>query len=595
MKLTTIWLASALSAALAAPAGAASPFEPLRAADAARAASTIGPSYESKVAMWIWSDKYVYQPGQRLTLRWTVKTNGDLYPYTVVAFRQNNQNGKKYYLPAGDESPTDIFRNSPEQGFQPARLVDTAKGVLIGDGGLFSADAGLIPEEYGMHTIAVQLRDYTGTQVLKTSYMKIGVVREFVDVSGNIESNLTFTSDKAYRFSGVVAVRNNATLTIEPGTFVLGMPGSQPPSVLLITRNGKIRAEGTRSRPIIMTSSLPFGERARGDWGGLILLGRAPVNVDGGEFNIEGLTAGEDTRYGGGDSEHDCGTLAYVRVEYSGSIFAPNNESNSFTWGGCGTKTVAHHLQAVYGLDDSFEWFGGTMNAKYLVGGLGADDYIDFQLGYTGKIQFGVFYQSPEFKGNRGIEGDNSEYNQGASPLSKPKMFNLTFLGSGAAGFDEANSPGIYLRRGAGGEVNNTIVTNFFSAAMFIDGSTTQAQIDNGNITANGLLFWRNNLQNAGASSLDGQVTDAVTRAFAQGQRGNARQVTVLDPMFRRPFELADPDWRGLFGSPLFRTGWIAPPDDGFFDQSAHFIGAFGNQDWTEEWCTFLLESEIKP
>jgi hypothetical protein len=174
-------------------------------------------------------------------------------------------------------------------------------------------------------------------------------------------------------------------------------------------------------------------------------------------------------------------------------------------------------------------------------------------------------------------------------------MFNLTFIGSGAAGFDEANSPGIYLRRGAGGEVNNTVVTNFFSAGMFIDGATTQAQLDNGNIAANGLLFWRNNLQNNGDSNLDGQITDTATRSFAQGQRGNAKQVTVMDPMLRRPLELSDPDWRGMFGSPLFRTGWIAPPDDGFFDQSANFIGAFGDEDWTAEWCTFLLETEIKP
>jgi hypothetical protein len=281
-------------------------------------------------------------------------------------------------------------------------------------------------------------------------------------------------------------------------------------------------------------------------------------------------------------------------VEYSGSIFAPNNESNSFTWGGCGTKTVAHHLQAIYGLDDSFEWFGGTMNASYLVGGHGADDYVDFQLGYTGKIQFGVFYQSPESKGNRGIEGDNSEYNQSALPLSKPQMYNLTFIGSGVVGFDEANSPGIYLRRGSGGIVNNTVVTNFFSAGMFIDGATTQAQIDNGNITADGLLFWRNNLQNNGGATIEGQATDAATRAFLLGQRGRARQALVTDPMLRRPLEWSDPDWRGMFGSPLFRTGWINAPDDGFFDQSAQFIGAFGNEDWTEEWCTFLMENEIK-
>ena len=128
MKLSRLWIALGLPALLpAASAGAV--FEPVRGADAARAATTLGASYDSRIAMWIWSDKYVYQPGERLTLRWTVKTNGDRYPYTIVAYRQNNQNGRISYVPAGTEAPTDVFGNTPEQGFQPTRLGDTVKTV----------------------------------------------------------------------------------------------------------------------------------------------------------------------------------------------------------------------------------------------------------------------------------------------------------------------------------------------------------------------------------------------------------------------------------------------------------------------------------
>ena len=105
-------------------------------------------------------------------------------------------------------------------------------------------------------------------------------------------------------------------------------------------------------------------------------------------------------------------------MEYAGFILSPNNEINSFTWGGCGKGTQVDHLQAIFGLDDTFEWFGGTMDAKYLVGGLGRDDYTDFQLGYTGRIQYVIGYQSPDFPGNRGIEGDNSEYDAAATPYS---------------------------------------------------------------------------------------------------------------------------------------------------------------------------------
>jgi hypothetical protein len=586
-------------AVLAAAAYAAPPaLQRASRADVERAAGF--ESYETGVAAWIWTDKVWYNPGERLTLKWTVKTYGEIYPFTVVAYRQNNQTGVKTYAPKGTHEVTDLLGN-PVDSFQPFVLADTEKGVLIGDGGLVPADLGAVPDEPGMHTIVIELRDGTGARILKTLYAKVGVVKDFVDVTGNIESDTTWTNDKLYRISGVVYVRNNATLTIQPGTIVFGQPGSQPPSVLVVTRNGKIMAEGTRSRPIIMTSALAPGERTRGDWGGLIMLGKAPINVaaipgrgnDNGEFFVEGLPATEDTKYGGSDAAHNCGSLKYVRVEYAGSIFAPNNESNSFTWGACGTGTKSEYLQASYGLDDSFEWFGGSMNAKYLVGNLAADDYIDFQLGYTGKIQHGIFFYSADSKGNRGIEGDNSEYDQSATPRSTPTMFNLTFVGGGAPGFDESNSPGLYLRRGAAGSFNNILVTNFYSAGTFLDNPTTQEQATNGNLKMNGILLWNNNIGKGGGDTLASQV-DANMLDYAQGTRGNGKNFMVADPMLRRPFEFSDPDFRVLNGSASLKATWIQPPDDGFFDQTARYCGGASDKAWWEEWTNFLQDFDIK-
>jgi hypothetical protein len=465
-----------------------------------------------------------------------------------------------------------------------------------------------IPNEPGMHTFVVELRDYTGTRVLKSAYMKIGVVTKTETLSGEITSNRTLTNDTQWNLTGLVSVKNNAVLTIEPGTFIMGQPGSQPPSVLLITRNGQINAAGTRSRPIIMTSSQAFGQRQRGNWGGLLMLGKAPINVGAnagtnnnpaGSFYIEGLNATDDGLYGGTDANHSCGTLRYVRVEYAGSILSPNNETNAFTWAGCGKNTVADHLQAIYGLDDSFEWFGGNMDARYLVGGLGADDYVDFQLGFTGRLQYGLFYQSPDARGNRGIEGDNSEYNQAAEPYSNPTMYNLTFIGSGQPGFDEANSPGVFLRRGARATINNIVVTNFSSGAVDLSDATTQAQGDAGNVRMNGVLIWKNNLVSNGAATIEGQITSAYTQQFANGQKGTfsgqpaGRNFVVSDPLLGRISEFSDPDFAGTFGSPLFRAGWVAPPDDGFFDQTARFIGGIGDEDWTQEWTNWLVESDI--
>ena len=575
---------------------------PLRAASAAsvqRAAAL--DIRETGIAAWIWTDKIWYGFGEQATLRWTVVTDGETGPFTIVAYRQNNQTGVKTYMPGNSVDVTDILGKKAGE-FQAFEIADTEKGVLLGEGGLVGSETGVMPDEPGMHTFVVEFRAADGLRILKTCYTKFVVISDFQDVTGSISEDTTWTNDKVHRLHGVTYVNNGATLTIEPGTVVIGQPGSEPPSVLVVTRNGKLIAEGTQSRPIIMTSALAPGERSRGDWGGLIMLGKAPVNVGAnaggkdntaGEFYIEGLPAGEDTKYGGSDPAHSCASLRYVRVEFAGSIFAPNNEANSFTWGGCGTCTKVDFVQASYGLDDSFEWFGGTMNASHLIGGLGADDYVDFQLGYTGKIQYGIFYQDEDSKGNRGLEGDNSEYDQGASPLSKPELYNLTFIGSGAPGFDEANAPGIYLRRGAGASINNTLVTRFYSTGVQIDGTSTQAQVEAGNLDMNGILLWNNGIGAGSGDTLASQVHSG-TLTFAEGTRGNGRNFMVSDTLMRRAFQFNDPDFRPLANSPIHRADWIQPPDNGFFDQSARFAGGAGETEWWKEWTSFVTESAIQ-
>lgn len=550
-------------------------------------------SYETGIAAWMWTDKIWYGVNEEIRLTMTLKTYGEKYPFTLVAYLQNNQTGERQYLPELTNEARDIYGNAPGD-FRPVVPGDVERQVLLGENGLLGGALNA-PDEPGMHTLVMEFRDWNGLRILKTLYAKFAVITDIVDITGAIESDRRLTNDKLYRLNGLVFVRNGATLTIDPGTVIIGQPGSEPPSALIITRNAKIRAEGTRSRPIIMTSALTPGERQRGDWGGLTLLGRAPANVSGGEFTIEGLPDSEDSRFGGTDPEHDCGTLRYVRVEYAGSTFAPNNEVNAITWGGCGTKTVAEFLQTSFGLDDAFEFFGGTMNARYLIGGLAADDFLDWQLGYRGNIQFGFFFQDPDNPGNRGIEADNNEFDQGASPLSRPTVFNVTFIGSGQPGFDESNSPGIYLRRGSGGFVNNAIVTRFFSAGLHIDGSAAVAQIDNGNTQMNGILLWNNNIGSNGDATIEGQVREGASAEFAKGERGQGRQFLVADPMLRRPFEVNDPDFRPMAESVIFRANWIQPPDNGFFDQSARFLGAAGETKWWEEWTNFVTDKAIKP
>lgn len=585
-------------------AGSFEGLSPVSRSVAARQAGSTGFSADANpdhtnATLYIWTDKYVYQPGEALTLRNTVKTN-DPYPYTIVMYRQNNQTGKKVYLAANKTSDAaiDIYGRTFEEGFQPVRVADQTRAVTVGEGGWLIGSAMTIPSELGMHTITMELRDYTGSRVLKAAYFKIGVVDELVNIGGVISGDTTWVNTKAYKINSLTRVENG-TLTVQPGTIVLGQPRTDDPTALIITTSAKINAQGTRSRPIIMTSSQPFGSRSREDWGGLVLLGKAKINVAAGTAFIEGLDSRPYLQYGGTDDTHDCGTLAYVRVEYGGSVFTVNNEINSFTWGACGSKTVAHHLQAHYGKDDTFEWFGGTSDLKYAVGSYSADDYADWQLGWRGRVQYLVGIQHPGVGlGNRGIEGDNSEFGATDQPASDPKVWNMTFIGPGVAAQDETTgdaSPGIYLRRGSRGSINNVILTNFAYPAININGAATQLELTEGRLALNGILMWNNNrLKPELANTVEAQVTQNPAGTGVQTYAADpANKFVAADPMLTRHMEYSDPDFRPLLGSPALSPRWNAPPDDGFFDQWANFCGAFGSENWMEEWTSFLRDIDI--
>ncbi len=548
-----------------------------------------GSVINTSLAMWTWSDKQVYMPGQNLTIRWTVRPNGDIYPYTVVAYIQNNQTGAKTYLPGG-ASATDIFGNTPDDGFLITRPPVAEKAVLAGAGGMFPAVA--IPNQPGMHTVVVQLRDYTGNRIVKAAYWKFNVVTGIETLPSTITTDRTLTNDTQWNLLGAVIVKDGATLTIEPGTVIIGQPGSQPPSVLIIGNTGRLMAVGTRSRPIIFTSSQPYGQRRAGDWGGVVLLGKAPTNWPQGVGNIEGLPPDPSTEYGGDDPEHDCGTMRYVRLEFSGAELRPNDEINSFTWGGCGTQTHSSFLQAHYGLDDSFEWFAGNNDLMYALSTYPRDDHFDGQIGWSGRVQFGVALGNLN-NTNRGIEMDNNENNFGALPRSTPTFYNMTFVGVGdsfSEGVDEGSVAGIYLRRGAAGHYNNFVIQNWVDRAIEFQHDETLANGATGDLSLNGMLWWMNGVASGAPNTLAGQVSEnGVPLVNTQSN------IMVADPMLRRPFEYGDPDFRPQVGSPVFRANWVQPPDDGFFNQFAPYSGAFGDVNWLEEWSMPTQEEDLAP
>lgn len=248
--------------------------------------------------------------------------------------------------------------------------------------------------------------------------------------------HVTLYSDTTYILSGWYFVDSLASITIQPGTLVLGDSASA--GTLIIRRGAKIFAEGTKEHPIVFTSAKAAGQRRPGDWGGIIILGNAPTNkpttqqIEGGFGTITNSTA----MYGGNDPDDSSGVLKYVRIEFAGSVFSQDNESNGLTLGGVGRKTVIEYVQVSFANDDDFEFFGGTVNARYLVSWRNLDDNIDTDFGYSGNIQFVYVKRDPTIfdastsGSSNGFESDNEGSSPFiATPRTKAKLSNVTLIG----------------------------------------------------------------------------------------------------------------------------------------------------------------------
>lgn len=242
-------------------------------------------------------------------------------------------------------------------------------------------------------------------------------------ITNDITSNTTWVTGRVYELSGTIYVRNNATLTIQPGVIIRSNVAA---SALFVTRGSKLNAIGTASQPIIFTSKNAAGQRNRGDWGGIVLLGKGRVNQNAGVNYIEGISQTVDTQYGGGpspDNNDNSGTLKYVRIEFAGYVYSPNNELNGLTMGGVGRGTTIDYVQVSYSNDDSFEWFGGSVDCKHLVALNGLDDDFDTDFGYNGRVQFGLSIKDPlaaDISTSECFESDNYAGTGDPASLSSP-------------------------------------------------------------------------------------------------------------------------------------------------------------------------------
>ncbi len=383
-----------------------------------------------------------------------------------------------------------------------------------------------------------------------------------------ITSDRTLTNTKKYRLQGLIYVTNGATLTIKAGTIIKGDPNIANSS-LIITKGSKIYAKGTSSSPIVFTSSAPAGSRVKGDWGGVILLGNAHYNGLGGTNYIEGIAANPNTQYGGGLTPNDddsSGVMQYCRIEYGGYIFAPNQEINGLTFGAVGRKTVIDHIQVSFANDDAFEWFGGSVNCKYLVAYRNLDDNWDTDNGFSGAVQFCLGIRDPNISDNpsvstsEGFESDNDAAGSSNKPYTTGIFANVTDIGplrgntsaTVASGFRRS----VRIRRNSHLRIVNSVLLDF-ATGVFIDGAACTA-IANGTTLGNGFnnpnnLVFKNNLI---AGNQTGKVIEKNTVWDAHGWFAANKNDSLVPTtgILTNPYDYIAGDYRPLVGSPALKN-----------------------------------------
>ena len=453
-----------------------------------------------------------------------------------------------------------------------------------------------------------------------------------VEVQGEIKTNTTWTAGNKYLLKGYVYVRSGTTVTIEAGTVIKGDKDTK--GALIVEPGAKLLAIGTAAKPIIFTSNQPKGSRNYGDWGGVILCGNAPVNTLVGTTRpvIEG---GPTTTYGGTDVADNSGVMQYVRIEFGGVAFSPNNEVNGLTLCAVGNGTTLDHIQVSYSGDDSYEWFGGTVNAKYLVAHRGFDDDFDTDNGFSGKVQFAVSLRDPlaaDQSGSKGFESDNDASNSDNLPKTSPTFSNVTLIGplanpAGAGSISSQYVAGVHIRRNSSLSLFNSVVAGW-PAGILIDGTkaatnvaneglriknTIVAGIPTGSNSKGGQkeIIYISGSGGAGSltptntmatdSSAFGNLVGPLSWLYASAN-ANKRYTTSDAVRLLNPFNLTSPSFLPSSTSPIVYSSTPGKPgvpasftdakvSDPFFT-SVNYIGAFAGtgataDNWMAGWTNF--------
>ncbi len=332
-----------------------------------------------------------------------------------------------------------------------------------------------------------------------------GPTASTVTLSGRITKDTTLFAKDFNYLQGIVYITKGVTLTVQAGAKVQGKYSGSDVSALIICRGAKIIAKGTVDNPIIFTSS--SANPQSGDWGGIVLCGIAPINtsftvagvavqglyqVEGGVDNAngDGLAGAGDAAFPTVNAADNSGIISYARIEYAGYAYQPDKEINSLTMAAVGSGTQIDHVEAAYGKDDSFEWFGGTVNCKYLVAFKGQDDDFDTDNGYSGNVQFGIALRDSaiaDISKSEAFESDNNATGTTALPKTTAVFSNMTVIGPRSTLASIGNSlflAGAQIRRNSGISIQNSVFMGW-PTALLIDaglGSATDKNVDDSTI-----------------------------------------------------------------------------------------------------------------
>lgn len=484
-------------------------------------------------------------------------------------------------------------------------------------------------KKYIFYVAAISALAITGCRKIETDgEIQVVVVNggggtttgETITLQGRINADTILRKKNTYILKGLVYMVGNHTMTIEAGTVIKGSFTGSDVAALIITRGAKINAVGTPTEPIVFTSASPNPQS--GDWGGIVLCGKAAINtsynsinglyqVEGGidNANGDGLAGSGDAVAPTPDNADNSGVMQYVRIEWAGYAYQPDKEINSLTLAGVGSGTTIDHIQVTYAKDDAFEWFGGAVNCKYLIAYKTLDDDFDTDNGFSGKVQFGLIMRDSllaDGSRSEAFESDNNASGSTATPKTTAIFSNITAIGPRATTNNFGNSLfrcGAHIRRNTGISIFNSIImgwplgieldaTTGTSTAFNIEDSTLRLR----NITlAGNTVNTKFSLGTPGATIINDA---AFTTWFTNSYYNNDLLATAAEVKLNQPFNYTAPDptpfAAGNGNAKVLNGGGFTDAKftgDTFFDKTITFRGAIAPagelSTWWKGWTKF--------